>query len=69
MTENTRILRRFEYHAEDLDCYYCVYKKRKSKKHKNGCREETCRYEDIRREAIANGRNERARGWFKCLEE
>jgi len=55
MTENTRIQRRFEYHAEDFDCYYCVYKKRKSKKHKHGCREETCRYEDIRREATENG--------------
>ena len=68
MTEYTRISDRFEYHTEDLDCSYCLYYKRKSKFHKNGCHEETCRYEDIRREAVENGRIKRKPGWFKCRE-
>jgi hypothetical protein len=50
-----------------MDCCYCLHNKRKSKKYKNGCREETCRFEGIRQDAIANGRIKRFRGWFKCL--
>jgi hypothetical protein len=62
MTESTRILSRFEYHIEDLKCEYCLHYKRKSKKHINGCHKERCRFIDIRREAIANGRIKRERG-------
>ena len=68
MTEHTRILNRFEYHTEDLDCAVCLYYKGRRKAHKNGCWEETCRFEDIRREAAENGRIKRKPGWFKCRE-
>jgi hypothetical protein len=61
MTEYTRISNRFEYHAEDLDCKDCLhYINRKTR-----CGEETCRFEDIRQDAIANGRFKRPKGWFK----
>jgi len=62
MTEYTRILNRFEYHAEDAECEYCLHTKGKNKEHINGCQEEICRYIDIRREAIANGRIKRKKG-------
>jgi hypothetical protein len=70
MTEHTRILRRFDYHVEDLDCRDCLYFKKKSERINKGtgCGEEACRFEDIRQEAIANGRLKRPRGWFKCPE-
>lgn len=68
MTDHTRIFDRFEYHAEDLECCYCLFYKRKSRKHKNGCWEETCRFEDIRQKAAENGRINRKPGWFKCRE-
>ena len=68
MTEYTRISDRFEYHVEDLDCSCCLYYKRKSKQHKTGCHEESCRFEDVRHEAVENGRILRKRGWFKCRE-
>jgi hypothetical protein len=66
MTQNTRILDRFEYHLEDLDCPACLYYQRKSKYRKNGCEREVCAFEDIRAEAIAHGRIKRKPGWFKC---
>ena len=69
MTENTRVLHRFEYHAEDLDCSDCLYYKRRSKYRKNGCGRDTCRFEDIRQEAISNGRISRPKGWFKICRE
>jgi len=65
MSESTRVHDRFEYHLEDLDCQFCKYSKKKSKGHKNGCRGKTCRYDDIRREAIANKRVKRKKGHFK----
>ena len=68
MTPNTRIYDRFEYHTEDLDCSACLYYKRRSKYNKRGCGEDTCRFEDIRAEAIANSRIKRERGYFKCRE-
>jgi len=68
MTEYTRTYDKFEYHTEDLNCPDCLYYKRKSKKHKYGCWEDSCRFEDIRREALENGRIERPKGWFKCRE-
>jgi hypothetical protein len=65
MTQHTKIYNRFEYHTEDLDCSDCLYTKRKSKFHKRGFREESCRFEDIRQEAIKKGRAKRERGWNK----
>jgi len=51
MTDNTRILDRFEYHLKDIDCRDCIYFKGKRKQQKNGCWEEFCRFSDIRQEA------------------
>ena len=70
MTEYTRFYDRFEYHAEDVNCADCLYRKLKSEReNKNtGCGEEACRFEDIRREAIENGRIKRRRGYFRCRE-
>jgi len=65
MTENTRILNRFEYYVEDLDCRYCLYYKGKRKTQQHGCWEDSCRFADIRQEAIDNGRIKRKPGWFK----
>jgi hypothetical protein len=64
MSENTRVHDRFEYHLEDLDCQYCKFSKKKSKKSNNGCRGKACRYDDIRRDAISNKRIKRKRGHF-----
>jgi hypothetical protein len=66
MTDNTRFHNRFEYHVEDLDCSCCLFYIRRSKFKKNGCHEETCRFEDIRQEAVKNGRIKRKPGWFRC---
>jgi hypothetical protein len=65
MTQNTRIYDRFYYHAEDLNCSYCLLKKRKTKFNPHGCGEDACRFEGIRLEAIANGRIKRKPRWFK----
>ena len=65
MIQNTRILNRFEYHTEDLDCAYCLYYKRRSKYRKHGCGEDICHFEGIRRIATKNGRTKRPRGWNK----
>ena len=66
MTEYTRMLDRFEYHTEDLNCCDCIYFKLKSEREnkETGCGDESCRFDDIRRDAIANGRHSRPRGWF-----
>ena len=64
MTENTRVLDRFEYHAEDLDCHDCLFYVRMNRETKTGCGKEKCRFEGIRREAAANGRIKRPKGWF-----
>ena len=65
MTLNTRILRRFKYHTEDLGCRYCLYCKKTAKCNPHGCGNDVCRFEDIRADAIANGRIKRERGWFR----
>ena len=67
MSDYTRICQPFEYHTEDLNCADCLYRILKSqRKNKDtGCGEESCRYEDIRREAVNNGRLTRPKGWFK----
>ena len=73
MTEYTRFYDRFEYHTEDLDCSDCLFYKAKSerenKQSNHGCGEDSCRFDDIRREAEANGRIKRPRGWFKICRE
>ena len=72
MTQFTRIHDRFEYHIEDLNCSMCLFRKNKSERknrHNNyGCGEDFCRFNDIRREALENGRLKRVRGWFSCRE-
>ena len=68
MTKHTRIYDKFSYHAEDLNCKYCLHYQRKNKSNKTGCGNAVCRYEDIRQDAIANGRIKRKPGYFKCRE-
>jgi len=70
MTEYTRVYDRFEYHTEDLDCLDCLHRILKSERENKdtGCGDKTCRYENIRREAVENNRIKRPRGWFKCRE-
>jgi len=67
MTPNTKFHDRFEYHTEDINCCDCLYLKLKSERENknNGCGEEICRFDDIRRDAIANGRLTRPKGWNK----
>jgi len=65
MSKTIRKYERFEYHMEDLNCRDCLYFKRKSKHGKTGCGLDVCRYEDIRLDAIANGRIKRGKGWNK----
>ena len=62
MTENTRTTNQFEYRAEDLDCQYCLHTKCSEKVHENGCLENSCRFEDIRKEAADSGRTARSKG-------
>ena len=64
MTENTRILRHFEYHLEDLNCHDCLYSLQKSSLTSNGCGRKACRFKDIRRDCTENGRIKRPKGWF-----
>ena len=67
MTQNTRIHDRFEYHVEDLNCYYCMYIQRVSKLYKRGCGIELCGFKDIAIDAITSGRIKRKPRWYKCL--
>jgi len=64
MTEYTRIHNQFEYHLEDCDCLYCLYRVSKSI-NKKGCSMESCCCSEIRAEAIAKGKIKREKGWFK----
>lgn len=68
MTEYTRTHDPFEYHAEDLHCVDCLHFKEECKAQEHGCGENSCRYEDIRAEATANGRIKRKAGHFKWQE-
>jgi len=54
--QNVYVFEKFEYYAEDLNCSLCL--------HRNECVQKDCPFEDIREEAIANGRIERERGYF-----
>ena len=64
MTQHSRIVNRFEYHTEDIECSFCLHSKPKRKVHKNRCQKEACRFEDIRQEAVINGRIKRKRGFL-----
>lgn len=55
--DNVRIVNK-GYYFEDTDCRYCLYYKGK----KRGCSLTACSCEDIKIDAIAKGRMERARG-------
>ena len=58
---------KFEYHVEDLDCLYCQYYKPENRDKKTGCGLDVCRFEDIRQDAVANNRIERA--WLVQMEQ
>ena len=53
---------RFAFYLDDLDCEYCLYAKAIPEEHIYACLEDTCRYENLRREAIENGRIKRKEG-------
>lgn len=60
-TDFTRTCDKFQYHVEDVLCRYCAnFRKRV------GCGREVCEFEDIKRDAVANGRIARKRGYFSC---
>ena len=61
MTPYTRIYNKFEYHLEDCDCRYCSNYLGK----KRGCKLDKCCCEDIKLDAIKNGRIKRKKGWDK----
>jgi hypothetical protein len=60
MPKNTKVIDKFHYHLEDLECVDCLHYKKK-----HGCGNDICLYDDIRTEAIANGRTTRRKGWNK----
>jgi hypothetical protein len=64
-TQNTRVYDKFEYHLDDLDCQFCANFRNRGG---HGCGRSVCEFEDIKREAIANGRIKRKRGWNKWAE-
>ena len=59
--DTTRYYNRFEYHLEDTDCSVCLYWKGS----KLGCTLTACCCEDIKNEALANGRIVRKPGVMK----
>ena len=62
-SDTTRIYNKWTgYYLEDCDCSVCPnYIKRKGKK--QGCKYDRCCFENEKRDAIANGRIKRKRGW------
>jgi hypothetical protein len=60
MSQNTRILDKFAYYAEDCSCEYCKYYRGKK-----GCSRAVCCCEDERRDAVVHGRIKRKRGSMK----
>jgi hypothetical protein len=49
----------FNYYWEDINCLFCKYR--------NKCNQSACRFEEIKQEAIRNGRIRREPGWFSCF--
>ena len=66
MSKTVRKYDQFQYYEEDCLCEYCQFAKRKNKNYKNGCRDDICRFRDIRQDAVAGGRAKRLPGWFRC---
>ena len=62
MTRKTFAIEYFDLYTDDLDCELCLHFRGKRKKYKNGCWEETCRYENVRRACIESGKIKRPRG-------
>ena len=61
-TRNTRVYDKFEYFAEDFGCQFCAnYRKRGG----HGCGRSKCEFQDLRDDAIACGRIQRRKGWFR----
>ena len=52
------VYRKFEYHLADTECRHCLYYKGK----KQGCTLTACSCEDIKNEAVENGRIKRMKG-------
>ena len=71
-TAYTRIQDRFQYHLEDCECKHCLYWKGKKRglagrdascsPMRPGCSLTACCCEDIKNDALANGRIERQKG-------
>jgi len=61
---NERTQSNFEYYLEDIKCESCLHTKKKSKNHRFGCSEDSCRFKEIRIDAITNGRLKRQKGHF-----
>jgi len=61
MSQNTRALDRFQYHAEDLECRWCLHYQGKKK----GCKLDHCCCEAEKLDATATGRINRKRGSTK----
>ena len=68
MSKTIRAHNKFQYFLEDIECDYCLYYQKKSKHRKQGCCREICLYEEEKREAIAQGRIKREKGWNKWRE-
>jgi hypothetical protein len=50
------------YYLDDLECQYCLYAMHITKRHKNPCCDNSCRYETLLRDATENGRIKREEG-------
>ena len=62
--KHTRIYNRFQYHAEDMDCAYCLYFEEK----RRVCPLGECCCEEEKREALMHGRIKRpprAMLWYR----
>ena len=65
VSDYTRIYNKFEYHEEDCNCEDCLFFQIQTGSRKRRCIRDVCCCEDIRANAIANGRIKRKRGWNK----
>ena len=62
MSKTTRKYDRFQYFEEDCLCCWCLNYQGK----KRGCKkQQECCCEDVRADAVAQGRIKRKRGWNK----
>jgi len=56
---------KFEYYVEDCDCRFCLHNTKNVKTNKKGCTRSRCCCADVKRDARANGRIKREKGWNK----